>query len=302
MRAVVAILGLSLCASLGSGASVAQSATPSTIIAPTVKLDRAAWAASIAAARLRSPASFTIVGAVRGQLLTLDAHKRGPLAPIPARLQGLGRDAVEALADQLLNDDPTLPDSARIAWRAGIIETLGALRDPRTRELVAPLLDDADYLVARAAAEAIGKLGDDAAVVILAPRIAAQQKSAIDGSCRRRGIASALASVVAARPSTEIAKVTAKALGELGASWAWKTGKVPAPSEERDVRSMSARALIELFIGYDGEVRQAASNALMVVDDPTTPALIAAAKSSASSDTIAALDALSIRFAKNPAR
>jgi hypothetical protein len=302
MRAVVAIVGLSLCASLGSGAGVAQSATPSAILAPSIKLDRAAWAASIASARLRSPASFTIVGAVRGQLLSLDAHKRGPLAPIPARLQGLGKDAVEALAEQLLNDDTTLPESARTAWRAGILETLGALRDPRTRELAAPLLDDPDYVVARAAAEAIGKLGDDAAVIILAPRIAAQQKSAIDGSCRRRGIASALAGVVAARPSTEIAKVTAKALGELGASWAWKTGKVPAPAEEHDVRSMAARSLIALFVGYDGEVRLAASNALMVVDDPSTPALIAAAKSSASSDTIAALDSLAARFGRNPAR
>lgn len=300
MRAAVALAGLLLVSSLG--ASRARSAATSAAFAPAVKLDRAAWASSIVAARLRSPAVFARVAAVRGRLLELDAHKRGPLAPIPAHLQGLGAGGVEALAEQVLADDPSLPESARTAWRAGVIEALGALRDARTRDLVAPLLDDPDRLVARAAAEAIGKLGDDEAVKLLVPRIAAQQVSAIGGACRRRAIASALTGVVAAHPSSEVARATARALGELGASWAWRTGKVPAPGEEHDVRAAAARALIELFVGYDGEVRQAASNALMVVDDPSTPALLAAAKVSASSDVIAALDALSLRLARNPAR
>ena len=301
MRAAVAILGLSLVASFG--ATTAQSAVPSTVIvAPTLKLDRAAWASSIATARLRAPAAFTTVAAVKSKLLELDAQKRGPLAPIPAHFKGLGKDSVEALAEQLLTDDLSLPDSARRAWRAGILETLGSLRDPRTRELIGPFLDDADQVVAHSAAQAIGKLGDDAAVMMLSPRISAQQISAIGGTCRRRGIASALAGVVSARPSSEVARTTAHALGELGSSWAWKTGSVPAPAEEHDVRATAARALIELFVSYDGEVRQAASNALMVVDDPSTPALIATAKGSASSDTIAALDTLSLRLARNPAR
>lgn len=304
MRAAVMIFGLAMVASFGATSARGGAplvATP----AHTIAIDRAAWASSIASARLRSPATFTTVGAVRGQLARLDRDKRGPLAPIPAQLQGLGKDSVEALVEQLLlPTDPTLTDTAVTAWRAGLLETLASLRDPRVRDVAASLLDDADRHVARAAALAIAKLGDDESVTILAPRIRALQPGAIGGAgaCRRRGIASALAAAVSAHPSRELARVTAKALADLGSAWAWKTGKVPAPGEEADVRAIAARALLDLFVGYDGDVRVAVANAILVVDDPSTAALIASAKLSASSDTIAALDALSVRLARNPAR
>ena len=305
-RVLVMVLGLSVVFSLGSSRTLgARTPLVAPAMAPTFSLDRALWASSIASARLRSPLTFARVGVVRANLAALDATKRGPLAPIPAHLHGLSRDAIEALAEQLLAPiDATLTESAQTAWHAGLLETLGGLREPRVREVFAAFLDDSNQVVARAAAEATAKLGDDVAVATLVPRIAAQQLAVIHGAgaCRRRPIASALAAVVASRPSREVARATARALGELGGSWASRTSKLPAPAEQSDARSIATRALIELFIGYDGDVRQASSNALMMIDDPATPALIASAKSGASSDTIAALDALSVRFAKNPAR
>jgi hypothetical protein len=67
------------------------------------------------------------------------------------------------------------------------------------------------------------------------------------------------------------------------------------------VRATAAAALVDAFV-REPSLRSEASNALMVVDAPSTPALVAAAKPFASSDTVAALDRLLARFAANPAR
>ncbi|MBI2388113.1 MAG: HEAT repeat domain-containing protein [Deltaproteobacteria bacterium] len=306
MRTVLAVVGLSLVASLGAGTAtggVVANVAPTVVVSA---IDRGAWAREIGAARSRSPSTFERVAAVRARLPELDATRRGRLAPVPQHLEHLGSDAVLALVERVLDgeSDGALTATARTAWRAGVVEALGHLRDPRTREVVAPLLDDPDPVVAAAAAQAIARLADDTSVALLAARIAKGELPVVSGAgvARRRPIASALAALLASRPSTEVARAAVRSLADNGAAWAFRTGKVALPGEESDVRSISARALVATFVGYDGEVRQAASNALMVVDDPSTPALIAAAKSSASSDTIAALDQLAARFARNPAR
>jgi hypothetical protein len=307
MRTVLSIVGLSLVTSLGAmsargGATVTSA--PVRIEIPAI--DRAAWTAEIGHARVRSSATFARVAALRARLPELDAKRRGHLAPITTYLGNLGADAALALVERVLDGetDPALTATARTAWRAGVVEALGHLRDPRTRDVVVPLLDDADPIVAFAAAEAIARLGDELSVAVLAPRIAKGELAAVSGAgfARRRSVASALAALLATRPTPELARAAAKSLAENGAAWAWRTGKTPSPAEEADVRSISARALIATFVSYDGEARQAAANALLVVDDPSTPALIAAAKVSASSDTIAALDRFAIRLARNPAR
>jgi HEAT repeat protein len=307
MRTVLSIVGLTLCASLGamSARGGATPAVPMQKVA-TVAIDRGAWARAISDARAQSGAAFTKLASVRAKLPELDAKRRGRFAPITPYLSSLGDGALFALVERVLDGetDPALTDTARTAWRAGVVEALGHLRDPRTRDVVAPLLDDADPVVAFAAAEAIARLGDDASVSLLAPRVAKGELAAVQGVgyARRRSVANALASLLASRPTAEVARAAARALAENGGAWAWKTGKTPVPSEEADVRGISARALVATFVAYDGEARLAAANALLVVDDASTPALIAAAKVSASTDTIAALDRLAVRFARNPAR
>jgi hypothetical protein len=284
----LALIGLAIVASFGtSNASVPMTA-PS-VVAP-IALDRAAWTAKIAGARVSSPATFARVAKLRADVPRLDEKKRGPLAVLQPGLENLGPDATAALVSELLAIEPTWTKTAARAWRAAILEALAS--HPDARDAIAAFLDDADPVVARAAATAIARLGDDAALL---PRIATKQVSAIEGagSCRKASIARALASVVASRPTNDVARATARSLGFLGSTWAH------APA---DVREIASRALIELFVGYSGEVRDAAANALLMVDDPTTPALIAAAKVSASSDTIAALDRFALRFAKNAAR
>jgi len=77
---------------------------------------------------------------------------------------------------------------------------------------------------------------------------------------------------------------------------------VAVSGEEAATRAVAAKALVGAFVSYSGELRQHASNALMVVDDPSTPALVAAAKKSATGALAADLDKLATRFAKNPTR
>ena len=65
---------------------------------------------------------------------------------------------------------------------------------------------------------------------------------------------------------------------------------------------MAARALVRIVAGYNGVARGAASDALLVVDAPATPSLLADAKRSASGDAAKALDDVAARLAKNPTR
>ncbi len=313
-RTSIAILGLLVVGALGTGRVRANDAAPIAAPVAAKPVDRAALALLVDASRAKVPAAFAALSRVRAELPRLDAQKRGNLPVVTPRLTPLGRDALLPMLERLVLDPEgdftaasSLSPSAQRAWRAGLLEAIGALRDPSARDAIVPFLDDADPLVVRAAAEAVGKLGDDESVRVLLPRIAAagpMQASIVSGvgACRRASIAKAVASVLAARPDAAVAKAAARALGDVGSSWAWATKKVPALAEEHEVRAVAAAALVDLFVASTGEVRQAASNALMVVDDPSTPARIEAAKASASIDTVAALDKLAARFAKNPAR
>jgi hypothetical protein len=89
-----------------------------------------------------------------------------------------------------------------------------------------------------------------------------------------------------------------KSLGHVGSAWAWKT--LADRSDEAASRETAARALVTAFVQYDGEVREAAAKALLVVDDSHTVALIEAARRGAPADVALALDELARRVANNP--
>jgi len=302
MKRLMFVLGLSFVVTLGSGRAESSIAPTVTAKAVAPTLDRARLTAWISEAKARSPRTFDALARVRARVPELDAKKRGPIAPLASSLSNLGPDSFAALAERIVDEDKGLTGSARRAWRVGLVEAIGTLRDPRVREVVAPLLDDEDDLVVRVAAAAIGKVSDDASAALLISHLSREAVVAGAGTCRRRGMANALAAVVSRRASLSSVKAAVHALGDLGAAWAWNTKTLVAPGEEGDIRSIAAAALVDAYVGFDGEIRQAASNALMVVDEPGTPARIASARSGASSDTLAALDRLAVRFARNPAR
>ncbi|MCC6749275.1 MAG: HEAT repeat domain-containing protein [Deltaproteobacteria bacterium] len=273
--------------------------------------DWAALRAEIARARRTQPEAFAQVAAVRKNVARLDQRKRGAVAPISPLLKAIGPTALWPMLEMLaVQAAPRgeLNASAWLALRLGLVEAVGTIRDARARPVLAALWLAPETLLVRAVAEALGRLGDDASVALLLDRAGREQgarRMAVYsgmGSCRRLRSTQALAKVLAAEEDPERAKVLVKALAEAGNSGAWRTSGAWAKGEEQAVRETSARALVAAFVKHGGDVRQAASNGLLVVDAPATPGLIAQARARASGLVVEALDALRDRFARNPVR
>jgi hypothetical protein len=263
-------------------------------------------------ARAERPQAFLELRELYKRLPELDRRKRGRLAPVAQLLAGLGHGALLPMLEMLALDAPARADLTDSAWRAlrvGLIDATGRLRDARARPIFEAILDgsESDELVVSTAAEALGRLGDDAAakkLVLLAGTPGPKQKAVLGGmgDCRRLSIASALADELARTKSAETAEIVVRSLGRVGNAWAWRTPAVlKYSSEESEIRATAARALLAAFVRYEGRVRQAASNALLVVDDPKTLERIAAARRQVP-QVAPALDALARRVARNPLR
>lgn len=267
----------------------------------------------IAQARHDHPRAFRAVHAVRERIAELDGTRRGRYVPVGPMLKGLGPDALLPMLELLaLDAEPqgALSASAWLALRAGLVEAVGSLRDPRARAVLTAILDasDGEFLVVRTAAEALGKLADDAAVeklVSLANASAEKRAAALAGmgECRRTTIALALSKAISEKPDEARAKAIVTSLGRVGNAWAWRTPAVRVhANEERETRQTAARALMFAFTRYTGSLRQAASNALLVVNDPSTPALVKSARANASPELLRALEVFARRFDENPIR
>jgi hypothetical protein len=204
-----------------------------------------------------------------------------------------------------------LTPSARAALRVGLLEAVGIIRDARAVPVLARVaLRERDVDTTRASADALGRIGTDEAFgALVAALESADAAGAASGervqalllgvgSSRRIDGATLLAKRLDAHPDPATAKAAAKALGTAGNAWAWKT--LASRTDEGAVREIAARALVKAYVGYAGEARTAASNALMVVDDVHTAALVTEARRTASADQTAALDELTARLAANP--
>lgn len=301
-------------AALSFGAAMGEARADGVLLGPggLAPSERAALVADIQKARSATPAAFAAVADLRARLGELDAAKRGRFAPIGPMLKRIGPDGLLPMLEHVAIDSPPrkgLTDTAWSAWRVGLLEAIGTLRDARSAPVLVAVLDgpETDFGVVRAAAAALGKLGTDAAaakLVAMAKTAGPKQKAVLAGMghCRRTVVAQVLAAAIAARPDEGTAEDVVRSLGDVGSAWAWDTPVVSASGERKAVQAIAAKALVEAFVAYGGKVRKTASNALMVVDDPSTPALAQAAKQGASAEVRAALDELVQRFANNPTR
>jgi hypothetical protein len=301
---------LSIAAALSSSEARADGLVVDAARLPSA--DRARLDSEIRAARRARPGVFDAARRVAAHAGDADAHKHGRLAPLSLRFQTLGPQALPALLHLAAFErgaPPPLSASARVALRAGLVEAIGAARDPLARPVLLAVLDGADtepHLV-RAAAAALGKLGEDtdaAKLVALARAPGPKQLAVLAGigHCRRTLVARALAELLASRPAPETARVAADALGDLGSAWAWKTPALAPSPEQAEVRATAARALVDVVASYPDPVRAAASDALMVVDDPCTAGLLEQARRTARPELATEIDRLALRFARNPTR
>ncbi|MGI5864083.1 MAG: HEAT repeat domain-containing protein [Myxococcales bacterium] len=278
---------------------------------PMAPEERAELRESVEKARGLDPKPFLAMAQVREAIPRADARKRGRIAAVSPALRSMGREALLPALEMLAFGDSRvaeLTESQRRALAVGLLEAVGRLRDPRALPVLRAALgsEETDFSILRAVAEAMGRVGDDEsakALAALARRDGPKRKPVLAGmgDCRRVACVEALAAALEAHPEPEIASLVVRSLGAAGSSWAWQTPGM-REDEEKAVREASAKALLAAFVRYRGEVRQAASNELMVVDWSGTPALIAHAKADADDSTRAALEELGKRFAANPAR
>ena len=307
----VLLLGAATTAAGSAAAAPAPAPTPATQspgfrmpARPFVELQK-----DVAKARVLDPRAFTAVNAIISHAPAADARARGRKAPVALYLAKLGPSALMPMLEMLAVDPPRgIPAASAPGIRRDLIEAVGLLKDARALPVLSAILDDAteDAETTRTASEAVARIGtEEAATRILAALDASSgdRTRAIlagMGDCRRIRITEALASRLRTTNDESVARAVARSLGRAGNAWAWKT--LPDKSEEARIRETAARALVDAYARRDGEARVAASNALMVVDAPETPALIAQAKKGASPEVAKALDALAERFARNPSR
>lgn len=224
------------------------------------------------------------------------AHGRKP--PLALQLHALGAKALPSMLDMLAHGRATG------ATKLAVIEAVGLHRDPRSVQLLGSLLakDDADYATARTVTEAIARMGTDDAVRRITSALATAKGDrargilAGMGSCHREAIARALADRVSSADDATMLAIV-RSLGDVGNAWAWQTLKTRG--EETATRAIAARTLVDIYV-HHASLRGAAGDALLVVDDPATPALVDTMRARADASTLAALDALAQRFAKSP--
>jgi len=230
------------------------------------------------------PGAFADLEAARARASQADRHKRGRLAPLGRELKTLGPRALLPMLHLLHTDDPRarpMALTAWIAWRAGLIEAVGALRDPRGLPALLAVLDgpDHDPTIVRAAVAAVGKLGSDAAVAALIARserperAPAAQRAFIEGlgTARRLAVVEHLGGL-ATRVTASQRVALARALGDLGNAWAWETPGLRANGEGDTVRAAAARQLLALYPAHDEPaLRAELTKSLLLVDHPEAP-------------------------------
>ncbi len=267
--------------------------------------------ARIAKARAKHPGAFKRVLDVVSRVPELDKRRRGPFATITLGLKGIGPDALMPMLEMLAVNGPARGKMTPTAWttlRVGLIEAVGIQRDPVAEPVLGAILDnETDYWIVRAAAEALGRIGTDASakkLVALASKPNRRRTAVLSaiGSARRPVVAQALAKIVAETQDHQTTKLAIRALGDIGNVWAWKTPALSKTGEAGSVRSTAAKALVDTFVRLyrDQYLRAEVQKSLLLVDDPATIGLIEGAKSGASPELAAALDALEQKVANSP--
>lgn len=255
--------------------------------------------------RLTDAAAFRSVRDLAARSKELDKRARGGKAPISLQFKAMGAPAVLPLIELLAFDSPLdVPGDVK----RDLVEGLGLLRDARAMPVLGAILDHAvEPSMTRTAAEAIGRMETDEASRRLASALASAdgpRRAAIlagMGACHREATVRTIAAKLADRSLDDpAARAAIKSLGRAGNAWVWSTSA--HKSEGAAARVVAAKALVAAFVAYDGDLQQEASDALMMVDDASTPSLVADAKRNASPKLGASLDALAARFANNPAR
>jgi hypothetical protein len=258
----------------------------------------------IAQAQERSPELFAQLSSLRAQWIAAPPpyERRGQIG---RALKALGPSALLPLL-QLITDEHALAQAAprtREMVLVGAIEAVGVLKDARSSGVMKAILDgnESNAAIARAAAEALGRLESDDAVAFLAAHAVAgdrRERAAVAGLAFARTAPSvaALRALLVTRPDAETTEKLADAMGFNGSSWAW-VALGPARAEEGlALRGELSNELTAAYPQYQGRAREAIGRALLTIDHPSAPNRLAALVSGADQALAADLQALQQRW------
>lgn len=261
----------------------------------------------ILAERSANPKAFEAVKNVKGHRPEVYSQFRNPKPMVLRELRGLGAAALLPMLEALAVQAPARGNATDAEWDAlklGMLEAVGILRDARARPVLHAAFEAKGQspAVLLAAGRALGKLGGDAELGLLKKHAVKGDPLLLAaiaglGEMRRKESAQHLASLLSANVQTD---AVAEAMGQLGSSWAWRTLGPKAAATGLEVRKICAQALAPSY-RKNPKSRTALGEALLMVDHPSTVALLESEKASAGKHA-AALDAMITRVERQRAR
>ena len=255
----------------------------------------------VAAFKAQNPKAFDRVRDIQGIKPEFYKQARRPDPIATVELKRLGKEALLPMLSALALEAPalTLSEKEKTAYLVGLLEASSALHDPRGGAVYTAVFEskgkDAETL--RAAARAMGRLCSDTELASLKKHTAATdalRAHAIDGlgECMRKESAEHLATLLAAATDSAAAEPIAKALGNVGSSWAWQALGASQEANARVVRAAAAKALVSAFAKHK-DARPTAETALRMVEPPDAETLISPVRDKVTdAETRTALDKL----------
>ncbi|MBM4359890.1 MAG: hypothetical protein FJ096_17440 [Deltaproteobacteria bacterium] len=236
--------------------------------------DRAKLASLVARQRRTDPASFAAVRDLQGIRPEVYRERRNPIPEVGRELQHMGGKALLPVLEALVLDAPRvdgLSTEERQALVEGMLSAVARLRDARaSAPMRAAFVTTQPEWASRGIATALGKLCDAASFERLTGslRDGARRGAAIDGlgECRTVDAARTLSAELARATSAEESAAIARALGNLGASWAWRALGASRQAEGKEARAIIATALVRSYPETRGESRVRHRAALAMLD------------------------------------
>ena len=297
LSSVIACAAFSL---LGTTSVVASAEGLAARAADLPIAERTKLQAAIAEQKRVAPKSFAAVRELKGFLPENYRQFRNPIPQVGPELRHLGKAALFPMLDALVFDATPFnraSDEERRALVEGMLTEVGRLRDVRASAAVqAVFASSQPAAVVRTAGRAIGRLCDSSSrnVLKLALRDGARRLAALDGlgECRSVDAARALAAELATASSKDDAASLARALGNLGSSWAWQALGASRQAEGIEAGDVIAAALVRSYGRYDGDARAAHRTALTMVESADTARHVTAHRASVDETTATELDAI----------
>ena len=223
------------------------------------------------------PGVFRRIEAVRTHLI--DVRRRGGdirRVDVARKLAVIGDEALVPMLWRIAADDPMesgMDLRTWRAWRIGLLEAVGRLRDERSLPVLETVITGADphSPVRQVATSALGRVGDDESLqrlVEYAETTTPRRRKAIVaglGDGRRMVALDYLLERADESSVPSERRAAIRSLGDWANQWAWETSELESRrGEGRTGRQRIIRHLVEWFPEFDKDLREEAVKSLQL--------------------------------------